>query len=324
MPTTMPGISITEAQKLLQVTDRIIKGFPEVDRVLGKAGRAETSTDPAPLSMLETLVILKPKSRVAQDGHLVFLLGAGMGQSSLSPHHAGPYLAGGTGQPDEPGAEASRRVERLDHADQGAHRHAHYRHPHARGAQDLRSGSEGIEEIGAQIEAICPRSKGRAASLRRSTGNGYFLDIDWNREELARYGLSMEEAQAVVANAIGGENVTTTIQGRERYPVNVRYLRDFRPDYGALGRVLVPVAGGQRQIPLSEARNDLHGQRALHDPRRGRPADRLCLRGSRGRDPGSYVKEASSAPERKAPACRPDMPSCGAASTRPCSGSGSG
>jgi Cu(I)/Ag(I) efflux system membrane protein CusA/SilA len=84
------------------------------------------------------------------------------------------------------------------------------------------------------------------------TGGGFFLDIEWNRDELARYGLSMDEAQTVVQSAIGGENVTTTVEGRERYPVNVRYMRDFRSDLDALGRVLVPASGGARQIPLGQ------------------------------------------------------------------------
>jgi len=84
------------------------------------------------------------------------------------------------------------------------------------------------------------------------TGGGFFLDVEWNRDELARYGLSMDEAQTVVQNAIGGENVTTTVEGRARYPVNVRYMRDFRSDLDALGRVLVPASGGARQIPLGQ------------------------------------------------------------------------
>ena len=109
-----------------------------------------------------------------------------------------------------------------------------------------------IEEIGAQIESILPSVKGTRSVFAERTGSGYFLDFDWNREALARYGLSMDEAQDVVAKAIGGENVTTTVEGRERYPVNVRYMRDFRTDIGALGRVLVPASGGQRQIPLSQ------------------------------------------------------------------------
>ena len=124
--------------------------------------------------------------------------------------------------------------------------------------------------------------RGTRSVFAERTGGGFFLDIEWNRDELARYGLSIEEAQAVVQNAIGGENVTTTVEGRERYPVNVRYMRDFRSDLDALGRVLVPASEAQRQIPLGQLADDQGGDRAGHDPQRGRPADRLRLRG-RGR-----------------------------------------
>ncbi len=138
MPTTMPGISVTEAQKLLQVTDRIIKGFPEVDQVLGKAGRAETSTDPAPFSMLETLIILKPKSQWRK---------VDTWYSSWAPEWLKPVFR--PISPDTLSSEelvglmnealqASRPLQRLDHADQGTDRHADDRHPHPRGAQDLR------------------------------------------------------------------------------------------------------------------------------------------------------------------------------------------
>ena len=123
-----------------------------------------------------------------------------------------------------------------------------------------------IEEIGAQIESILPSVKGTRSVFAERTGSGYFLDFEWNREALARYGLSMDEAQDVVAKAIGGENVTTTVEGRERYPVNVRYMRDFRADLGALGRVLVPASGGQRQIPLSQLATIKISDRSLHDP----------------------------------------------------------
>ncbi len=149
-----------------------------------------------------------------------------------------------------------------------------------------------IEEIGAQIEALLPQVPGTRSVFAERTGGGYFLDFEWNREELARYGLSIDEAQAVVANAIGGENVTTTIEGRERYPVNVRYMRDFRSDLGALGRVLVPASGGQRQIPLSQ----LATIKVASGPSMIRNEDGL-LTGYvyvdvAGRDPGSYVEEA--------------------------------
>jgi Cu(I)/Ag(I) efflux system membrane protein CusA/SilA len=109
-----------------------------------------------------------------------------------------------------------------------------------------------IEDIGTQVEALLPSVRGTRNVFAERTGGGFFLDIQWNRDELARYGLSMDEAQSVVQSAIGGENVTTTVEGRERYPVNVRYMRDFRSDLDALGRVLVPASGGTRQIPLGQ------------------------------------------------------------------------
>ena len=252
MPTTMPGISITEAQKLLQVTDRIIKRFPEVDRVLGKAGRAETSTDPAPLSMLETVIILKPKSewrpidtwysswapewtravfrhissdRISQE-ELIRQMNEALSLPGLANSWTMPIKG---------------RIEMLSTG---------MRSPV--GLKVSGADLDTIEEIGAQIESLLPSVKGTRNVFAERTSSGNFLDFEWNREALARYGLSVEEAQQVVAKAIGGENVTTTIEGRERYPVNVRYMRDFRGDLGALSRVLVPASGGQRQIPLSQ------------------------------------------------------------------------
>jgi Cu(I)/Ag(I) efflux system membrane protein CusA/SilA len=133
--------------------------------------------------------------------------------------------------------------------------------------------------------------KGTRSVFAERTAEGYFLDFDWKRDELARYGLSVEEAQAAVQNAIGGENITTTVEGRARYPINVRYMRDFRSDLAALGRVLVP-AGGSRQIPLS----DLAEIRPASGPGMIRDEGGL-LTGYvyvdvAGRDPGGYVREA--------------------------------
>jgi copper/silver efflux system protein len=150
-----------------------------------------------------------------------------------------------------------------------------------------------IEEIGTQIEALLPAVKGTRSVFAERTGGGYFLDIEWNREELARYGLSVKEAQEVVQSAIGGENVTTTVEGRERYPVNVRYLRDFRADFAALGRVLVPASEGKRQIPLAQ----LATIRTVSGPGMVRNEDGL-LTGYvyvdiAGRDPDGYIKEAA-------------------------------
>ena len=251
MPTTMPGISVTEAQRLLQVTDGIIKQFPEVKYVLGKAGRAETSTDPAPLSMLETVIILKPKSEWRKKDTWY---------TSWAPEWAKGLLRHIT--PDHisqqelisemneavriPGLANSWTMPikgRIDMLSTGLRTPV--------GLKINGSDLETIEKIGARIESLLPSIKGTRGVFAERTATGYFLDVEWNRVELARYGLSMREAQAVVENAIGGDNITTTVEGRERYPVNVRYKRGFRSDLGALKRILVPVFGGKEQIPLA-------------------------------------------------------------------------
>jgi Cu(I)/Ag(I) efflux system membrane protein CusA/SilA len=252
MPSTMPGISITEAQKLLQTTDRVIKQFPEVERVLGKAGRSETATDPAPLSMLETVIILRPKEqwRKADTWYSSWApqwMQAGF--RHITPDHISqdelisemnqklqiPGLANAWTMP------IKGRIEMLSTG--------------MRNAIGLKiSGSDltTIEKIGTQAESVLSSMKDTRSVFAERTGSGFFLDIEWNRKELARYDLSMEEVQDVIEKAIGGETVTTTIEGRERYPVSVRYLRDFRSDIAALGRVLISASGGQKQIPLAQ------------------------------------------------------------------------
>jgi len=292
MPSTAPGISLTEAQKVLQVTDRILKQFPEVDRVLGKAGRAETATDPAPISMLETVIILKPHSQWRK---------VDTWYSSWAPEWARSVLRHVT--PDHISQEEL--ISQMNDALKVPGLANAWTMP-IKGRTDMLttgvrtpvglkiSGADvqQIEKIGLEAETLLHSVSGTRSVFAERTGGGYFLDIEWNRDELARYGLSMEEVQKVVQNAIGGENVTTVVQGRERYPVNVRYMRDFRSDITALGRVLVPSAGGQRQIPLA--------QLATIRPATG-PA---MLRNENGlltgyiyaditdRDPSNYVEEA--------------------------------
>jgi copper/silver efflux system protein len=252
MPTTMPGISISEAQKLTQVTDRIIKQFPEVDRVLGKAGRADTSTDPAPLSMLETVITLKPTS----EWRRVKTWYSGWAPEWLKPVFR-PFTSDHISQgelvnqfdaavklPGVSNAWTMPIKARIDMLTTGI------RTP--LGLKISGDSLEIIEQLGTKIESLLPTVRGTRNVFAERTGGGYFLDIEWNRDELARYGLSIEDAQAVVQNAIGGENITTTVEGRERYPVNVRYMRDFRSDFDSLSRVLVPASGGQRQIPLGQ------------------------------------------------------------------------
>jgi Cu(I)/Ag(I) efflux system membrane protein CusA/SilA len=153
---------------------------------------------------------------------------------------------------------------------------------------DLRA----IEEIGTRIEALLPSVPGTRSVFAERAGGGFFLDVAWRRDELARYGLSMDEAQAVVQSAIGGENVTTTVEGLERYAVNVRYMRDFRSDLDALSRVLVPASGGERQIPLGR----LASIEVATGPAMIRDEDGLLASyvfvDVEGRDLDGYVREA--------------------------------
>jgi Cu(I)/Ag(I) efflux system membrane protein CusA/SilA len=252
MPSTLPGISITNAQALLSATDRIIKRFPEVDRVLGKTGRADTPTDPAPLSMLETVITLKPASEWRR---------VPTWYSSWAPAWMAAVFRRIT--PDRISQEAL--VREMDEALEIPGVANAWTMPIKGRTAMLTTGIRTdvglkitgpdlatIDAVGAQIEALLPQVRGtRSVFAERSTG-GYFLDVDWKREELARYGLSLDDAQSIVRHAIGGENVTTTVEGRERYPVNVRLAPDFRSDIGDLGRLPVPAADGGRQIPLAQ------------------------------------------------------------------------
>ena len=251
MPSTMPGISIAEAQKLLLVTDNILKRFPEVDHVLGKAGRADTATDPAPLSMLETIVILKPQSEWRKRD---------VWYSSWAPEWMRPMLRPITSDhiSEEqlvaemndalsiPGVSNSwtmpirGRIEMLTTG---------IRTPVGLKIQGNDLGQ--IQQIGHQVESILASVPGTRSVFAERTSEGYFLDVGWDRTALAQNGLSMEEAQNALATAVGGENVSTVIDGRARYPIDVRYMRDFRSDLDALSKVLIPISG-EKQIPLGE------------------------------------------------------------------------
>jgi len=291
MPSTMPGISIGEAQRVLQITDRLIKQFPEVDRVLGKAGRAETSTDPAPLSMLETVITLKPRSqwRKAPTWYSSWApewlkpLFRHFTPDAISPEQLVDQLNAAVKLPGVSNAWTMPIKARIDMLSTGMRTPV--------GLKIHGDDLEKIQEIGSQFEAVLATVKGTRSVFAERTAEGYFLDFVWNREALARYGLTIDEAQAAVQNAIGGENITTTVEGRARYPVNVRYMRDFRSDLASLGRVLVP-AGGSRQIPLSELAEikPATGPGMIRDE--GGLLTGYVYVDVAGRDPGSYVREA--------------------------------
>ncbi len=292
MPTTLPGISIRQAEQLLQVSDRVLRQFPEVASVLGKAGRAETATDPAPLSMLETVIVLKPRSewRHVETWY-----------SSWAPEWAKSVFRHVTpdtlstedlvGQMNAalrlPGVSNSWTMPirgRIDMLTTGIRTPVGLK---IQGA-DLQQ----IQQIGAEVESLLKTTPGTRTVLAERTAEGYFLDLQWDREQLARYGVSVEDAQRVVENAIGGDNVSTVVLGPERYQVNVRYQRDFRSDLASLGRIPVP-AGGQKELPLSDlAKISIATGPGMIRNENGLPTGYVYV-DIVGRDPESYINDAN-------------------------------
>ena len=250
MPSTMPGISIAQAEVLVRATDRILMRFPEVDHVLGKAGRADTATDPAPLSMLESTIVLKPKSAWRKIPTWY---------SSWAPGWLAAVLRHVT--PDT--LSTDQLVAEMDQALQIPGLANSWTMP-IRGRLEMLStgirtpvglkiqGSDlnKVQALGLQIEKILRKVPGTRSVFAERTGTGYFLDVQWDRPALARYGLSIDQAQQSLSTAVGGDNISTILGGRERFPINVRYLPAFRSDLTSIGKVLV-ISGSGQQIPLS-------------------------------------------------------------------------
>jgi Cu(I)/Ag(I) efflux system membrane protein CusA/SilA len=276
MPTTLPGISVTEAQKLLQVQDKVLKTFPEVHRVFGKAGRAETATDPAPFSMMETVILLKPESEWPKQGRWYSSWAPDWLERTLRrfwPDHQSPdELIYGPGGLDEkmqlPGVSNAWTMPikaRVDMLSTGVRTPV--------GIKIMGADLQKVQELGEHIEMVLKDVPGTKSVFAERTAGGYFLDFTLKRSELARYGLTVDQANDIVMSAIGGENVTTTIEGRERYPVNVRYLRELRDDLEKLRRVFVPVnpgggatGGGMSTMGGSAGSIGTGGSRVAHIP----------------------------------------------------------
>ena len=292
MPTTLPGISTTQAAMLLQMQDRILKSFPEVEWVLGKTGRAETSTDPAPFSMGETTVMLKPESQWRKVGidrsHWPQPLRY-LGELLLSPTRAMTW--------DELVADMDKKLRltgvvnawtmpiknRIDMLSTGI------RTPI--GIKIFGPDLAKIEEIGKNIEASLQMITGTRSVYAERVMSGYYLDFELKREEIARYGLAVDEVQMVIESAIGGESLTTTVEGRERYPINLRYARELRDDVGKLERVLIAGMNGA-QIPLGQLADvKLASGPAMIRDEDGQLAGYVFV-DMAGRDIGSYVEEA--------------------------------
>ena len=272
MPISLPGLSVTKAAEIMQTHDRILKSFPEVESVFGKAGRAQTATDPAPLEMFETVVNLKPEEQW-RPGMTIEKLVAEMDEATQMP---GVTIAW-----------TMPIKNRIDMLSTGI------RTPI--GIKVFGKDLQEMERLATQIEAVVKTVPGTASAYAERITGGYYLTIEPNRGQLARYGLAVGDLQQVIATALGGEAVTTTVEGRERFNVIVRYPRELRDSPQMIAsQVLVPIGGGA-MLPL--------GQLARVSLDRGVPGIRTenallsayIFVDIRGRDIGGYVADAQRA-----------------------------
>jgi Cu(I)/Ag(I) efflux system membrane protein CusA/SilA len=228
MPTTLPGISITKAKELLQQTDRIIATFPEVHHVFGKVGRAETATDPAPLSMIETTIMLKPESEWREGMTIEKLV------EELDKAIQFPGLTNAWTMPIKT---------RVDMLSTGIKTPV--------GIKLMGEDLQVLSDLGEKIEAVMREVPGTLSVYSERVTGGNFLDYRIKRKEAARYGLTVADVQDIIMSAVGGMNVTRTVEGLERYPVNLRYGSELRDSPEKLRRILVPSPTGA-QIPITQ------------------------------------------------------------------------
>jgi Cu(I)/Ag(I) efflux system membrane protein CusA/SilA len=272
MPVSLPGLSITKAAELLQTQDRIIKSFPEVESVFGKAGRAATATDPAPTEMFETVINLKPESEW-RPGMTVDKLIGEMDQSLQFPGVSNAWTM-----------PIKARIDMLATG---------IRTPI--GVKVFGQNLKEIEHVARQIEVALRAVPGTASAYAERVIGGYYLEIEPKRDQLGRYGLMVGDVQDVVATALGAETVTTTVEGRERYAVNVRYPRELRSDPVAIARdVLVSLPGGGT-VPLGEVATVKRTQGPASIRTEDAQLVAYIFVDVRDRDLGSYVAEAQRA-----------------------------
>ena len=295
MPTALPGMSVTEATRVLQRQDSIIRRFPEVEHVFGKAGRADTSTDIAPFSMVETTIRLRPREDWPEKARWYSRLPGFLRPlfrwawpDRMSTDELADAMNDRLRFAGIPNIWTMPIKNRLDMLSTGV------RTPI--GIKVLGSDLKSIEDVAVQIERTLRPVPGTRNVFAERTAGGYFLDVDWDRRALARYGMSVEEAQMQFSAAVGGENVTTVVLGRERYGVNVRYARDLRDDVDQIKRVLLsPGSMGPAsavQVPLGQVAQvrKLEGAAMIRDEG-GLLAGYVYVDVS-GRDLGGYVDEA--------------------------------
>jgi Cu(I)/Ag(I) efflux system membrane protein CusA/SilA len=272
MPTTLPGISVTKAADLLQMQDRIIKSFPEVESVFGKAGRAATATDPAPTEMFETVINLKPKDQWRSGVTIDSLVGE-MDKALQFPGVSNAWTM-----------PIKARIDMLSTG---------IRTPV--GVKVFGTDLAQMETLSRQIEQVLKTVPGTSSAYAERVVGGYYLEIVPNRDTLARYGLMENDVQDAVSTALGGQAVTTTVEGRERYTVNVRYPRDLRSDPHAIASdVLIALPGGGT-VPLGEVATVTLGRGPTTIRTENGQLVTYIYVDIRDRDLGGYVAEAKRA-----------------------------
>ncbi len=297
MPTTLPGISITKAKEVLQQTDRIIAQFPEVETVFGKIGRAQTATDPAPLSMLETTIMLKDESEWRTVPKERFYTPWPDWTEWLKIPLRWVW-------PEQGPIDKDQLIEELDNAIQFPGLTNAWTMPIKTRIDMLSTGIktpvgikimgddlETLSRIGEEVEAVVREIPGTLTAFSERVVGGYYLDYDIDRAAVARYGLTVADVQDIIQSALGGMNVTQTVEGLERYPVNIRYQRDYREDFQSLRRILVPLPDG-KHIPISQVADVVvrNGPPMIKSENARQTA--WVYVDLRGIDVGTYVKNA--------------------------------
>ena len=275
MPVTLPNVSITEAKRIIQIEDKIIKSVPEVEHVLGKVGRAETSTDPAPVSMFESIIILKPKEQWRagiKKADIVAELDSKLQQIGVRNGWTQPI------------------INRINMLSTGVRTDL--------GVKIFGNDLNVLKGLALQAEAMLKPINGAADVVAERVTGGNYLDINIDREAAARYGVSVGDIQDVIETALGGEMLSTTVEGRNRFPVRIRYLRDYRDNIPAIGRILVGGMEGA-QVPLTLVTTMKISTGAPEINSEGGLLRSLVYLNVRGRDMGSFVTEAKQVLEQK-------------------------
>ena len=278
MPVTLPNVSINEAKRLIQVQDTIIKSVPEVEHVLGKVGRAETSTDPAPVSMFESIIILKDKDKWRPGltkADIVSELDAKLQQIGVRNGWTQPI------------------INRINMLSTGVRTDL--------GVKIFGNDLNVLKDLAVQAEAILKPIPGAADVVAERVTGGNYLDIDIDREAAARYGVNVGDIQDVISTALGGEVLSTSVDGRNRFPIRLRYMRDYRDSIPAIERILISGMSGEApvQVPLSLVTKLKVSTGAPEINSEGGLLRSIVFLNVRGRDMGGFVGEAKTVLEKQ-------------------------